>query len=183
MEETENNLLPATRKKAFMRAYRMRVGISVALAVIALVLFAGLLLVPTHRFLSKSIEMKQEHLTSVESVLNVSNETEQKRFNEFSKDAAALMALKDAPSSVKTIETILAVPRAGITLLNFSYTPPKEEIGRSIAVSGTALTRDALRQYQLALQGVFGVSRAELPVSAYAKNVHIPFTVTVFFLP
>ncbi len=66
-----------------------------------------------------------------------------------------------------------------MVLTNIVYTPSRGGVHGGIAVSGTAATRDALRQYQLALQNAAGVQSADVPVSAYAQDANIPFTVTV----
>ncbi len=48
-----------------------------------------------------------------------------------------------------------------------------------MTVSGMAATRDALRQYATALGGLPYVSKADLPISAYAKDSDITFTITL----
>jgi hypothetical protein len=53
----------------------------------------------------------------------------------------------------------------------------------TLSVSGIAVTRGALRAYQLALQSAPFAVAANLPVSAYAKDTDIAFTITVTLTP
>ena len=99
------------------------------------------------------------------------------------RDAAALNALADIPSASGIFRTVLAVSRPGITLSGFAYTPAGDKAPRVLILSGAAATRDALRSYQLALQGASFALSATLPVSAYAKDTDIAFAITVTLAP
>ena len=68
-------------------------------------------------------------------------------------------------------------------LSGFSYTPSSSSGSGTIALSGISATRDALRGYQLALQGAPFARSAALPVSAYAKDANIDFTITITLSP
>jgi hypothetical protein len=182
MDDRQLNLLPLSRQKLLANEYRIRVGTVIAFAVTGLCVAAALLLLPAYVFLAKSSETKQAHLASIESTLAASDETELfARLKRLADDALALRVLKDTDTSAQTIGTILDVARANVTISGFSYTPTVGKAPQSVAVSGIALTRDALRKYQLALQGAQGVASAVLPVSAYAKDANIPFVITVVF--
>jgi Tfp pilus assembly protein PilN len=184
MDEHEINLLPMHRQKSLALEYRVRVGTVIALAITGLFVSATLLLLPAYVFLSKAEGAKQEQLGSIESALSVSNEPElAARLKRLVDDALELRSLKDGTPAVHTIRSLLAVPRGGVTLSSFVYTPAVGKAPQSISVSGISLTRDALRKYQLALEKVESVASAELPVSAYAKDANIPFVITVVFSP
>jgi len=58
-----------------------------------------------------------------------------------------------------------------------------EDGKKILSVSGTAANREALRTYQLALQGAPFTLTAALPVSAYAKDSDIAFTITITLSP
>ncbi|OGG78047.1 hypothetical protein A3A36_02625 [Candidatus Kaiserbacteria bacterium RIFCSPLOWO2_01_FULL_52_12b] len=155
---------------------------------IVLTLTAAALLSPTYILLIKSISAKETRLASIESTLS---STEEKalsaRLSILLNEAAILTALGEMISASSRIRSFLAVPRPGVSISNVAYTPAttiqyKNSVGTipgTIAVSGTAATRDALRTYQLALQKEPFATSVNLPVSAYAQDANISFTITV----
>jgi hypothetical protein len=83
-----------------------------------------------------------------------------------------------------TIQKVLGIPRPGITLSGFSYTPAVSASAlTSIVISGTSATRDALRSYQLALQNAPFARSVTLPVSAYASDKDLTFSITLTLAP
>ena len=178
------NLLPIARRHALVREYYFRLGV-VALATISvLVVMAGVLLVPSYLFIQANVAAKQAQLASIESTLSASNETAlSARLIALSSDTATLAGLASAPSASASIRALLAVAHPNITLATISYTASTQKTSGTVVVSGTSSTRDALRNYQIALQNTPGVARADLPVSAYAQDADITFTVTVTLSP
>jgi len=182
MHSARINLLPFECQRARRREYFVRVAIvSIVLATV-LIGIAALLLVPTYLFLSGEIAAKKTRLADTESSLHSLNEDElAARLSALSADAAVLTKLLAAPSVSGMMRTILAVAHPGITLSSFSYAPmnTKGSAPGSFTISGIAATRDALRSYQLALEGLPFARSADLPVSAYAQDTAITFTVTL----
>lgn len=180
MNDTATNLLPLERQHALLRDYFLRLGVVAVVVITILIVVAGLLLLPTYVFLTQSAATKQAHLANVESILSSSNEVElSAHLAALSRDVNVLSALGDISSASELLRTALAVPRLGVSLTSFSYTPTKGKTPGVLEISGIAATRDALRSYQLALQNNPFSSSASLPVSAYAKDVNIPFTIVV----
>ena len=178
------NLLPSERQKALSRDYFFRLGVVSVVLMSILVLAAAVLLVPTYVFLVKSISAKETRLATIESVLSSADEaTLSTRLTALTNDATILMALADAPSASVVVRSVLAVSRLGVTLSSFTYTPAAGKTPGTLLVSGIAATRDSLRSYQLALQSAPFTLSAALPVSAYAKDSGITFTVTVILAP
>lgn len=178
------DLLPAERSSALRREYFLRLGVVSALVVALLVGVTAVLMLPTYVYLSNTAAAKQAHLANIESTLASSDETGlAARLAALSGDAAILMALGDTPSATGISREALAVPRPGISLSGFSYLPKVGKTPGTFALSGVATTRDSLRQYQLALQGVSFATAADLPVSAYAKDTDIAFTITLTLAP
>ncbi len=178
------NLLPEERQRALSRAYFWRLGAVVAVLVTILVAVAGLLLLPIYVFLTQSAATKQAHLTSIESALSSANEANlSARLAALPSDAAVLSSLGSAPSASATLRAALAIARPGIILTGFAYTPAGGGTPGILVISGTAATRDALRTYQLALQNDPFATAANLPVSAYAKDTNIVFTISVTLAP
>ena len=177
------NLLPPERQRQLAREYRLRLGTVVAMAITALTFVAGLLLLPTYVLLAQSALAKRAHLANVESTLSSADEASlSAHLDALSSDADILSALGRTPSASATIRTALGISRPGIALSGFTYTPAGKVPG-TLAISGVAATRDALRSYQLALETSSFAAEAALPVSAYAKDANITFTITVTLAP
>ncbi|HQT82789.1 MAG: hypothetical protein B7W98_00190 [Parcubacteria group bacterium 20-58-5] len=184
MHNELTNLLPQERQRAFAHDYFLRLSVIGVVLLTILVLIAALLLVPTYVFLAQSESAKTARLATMESALSSANETAlSARLVALSSDAATLTALADAPSASAILRSLLAVSRSGVTLSGLAYTPAAGSTAGTVAVSGVAATRDALRNYQLALQGAPTVASATLPVSAYASDTDIAFSITVTLSP
>lgn len=184
MAHATTNLLPENRQKALHRAYFFRLGVVAVLLASFLVIAAGALLLPTYVYLSTSTKTKEASLAALTATLSSGDDASlSARLAALSKDAATLEALGKAPSVTAAIASVLDVPHAGVALTSFIYAPPTAAKGATVAVSGTAKTRDALRSYQLALQSAPFVRSVDLPVSAYAKDIDASFTVTLTLAP
>lgn len=184
MRDPLTNLLPDDRLRSLRRSYFLRLGATASVLATFLIAAYALLLLPTYMYLLNTASAKRAHLASIESSLASSDEAElSARLDALSNDAATLMALGKAPSVTGLIRDLLGVSRPGITLSGIAYTPAGGKTPGTLAVSGTAATRDSLRQYQIALQALPFVSSADLPVSAYAQDSNIGFTITLTLAP
>lgn len=184
MYNDATNLLPPERKRALSRDFSLRIGVVAVVLVTVLTLAAAVLLMPTYVFLKASAGVKQARLASMEAAPSSDNEAAlSARLASLSSNAAKLIALSDAPSVSAIISTALAISRPGITLSSLSYTPSVDKSPAILVISGSSSTRDALRNYQLMLQGASFAQSATLPVSAYANDTNIAFTITVTLAP
>jgi hypothetical protein len=184
MSNGKINMLPLDRQKALAQEYWIHFGTVVILTMVGLVVAAGTLLLPSYVLFDMDIGIKQKSLATTEHTLSSSDEKEiLSRLKVFSEQATSLRLLGGAPSAVKTVTSILEVSHEEISLAGFVYVPAGGKAPRSVVISGVAGSRDALRSYQDALQDLSGVASADLPVSAYAKDTNIPFTISVVFLP
>lgn len=166
------------------REYVLRFGVVVVWLVSALALVATLLLIPTYVLLINSAQVKQNYLSSANSSVSPAEVNSlSARLATLNANVASLTALEKAPSVSALLQEVLAVSRPGITLSAFTYTPAASGKPAAFIVSGTAATRDALRNYQLALQNAPFSQSAALPVSAYAKDADIGFSITITIAP
>jgi hypothetical protein len=78
---------------------------------------------------------------------------------------------------------VLDISHPGIALSGFLYLPANGKKPGTLSISGSSATRDTLRGYQTAIQSAPFVKSADLPVSAYAKDTDIAFTITVILAP
>lgn len=178
------NLLPEARKELIVREYRFRLGVVAALLLSLLVGVAAILLVPTYIFLVANTNAKETRLTDIKASLSSGEEVAlSKRLSTLSSNASSLISLSKTSSVSVLLRSVLAVPRTGITLSGFTHTAATGKLNGALTLSGIAATRDVLRNYQLALQNESFVSSAELPVSVYAQDSNIAFTITISLKP
>ena len=184
MSSELTNLLPVDRQQWWVRDYRFRLAVVAVSLGVLLIVIAAILLVPTYVFLAGTEKANEAHLMAITSTLSSADDRAlSERLSALSNDTNALVALAKNSSVSGIMRAILAVPRPGITLSDFLYTLGTGTSASTLTVSGLAATRDALRSYQLALQGVPFVSAAALPVSVYAKDTNITFTITLTLAP
>ena len=173
------NLLPNSRRGRLVREYKFRLGVIAVVTTVLLILCAGVLLIPTYVFLVETVRAKETRLASVQSTLSSKDEIAlAERLSALSDDVVFLTALSEKPSVSGLVSSVLGVSRPGVTVSGFTYAAADSGSG-TLTVSGIAATRDALRRYQLAMQEAPFVRKADLPVSAYAKDTNIAFTITI----
>jgi hypothetical protein len=165
-----------------MREYYFRLGVVAIAVCIALVGAAGVLLLPTYVYLVGSAAEKAGRLAHIQAALSSADEKNlSARLASLSHDATALIALSKKSSVSGAMRSVLEVPRPGITLSSITFTPGTA--ANTVLVTGTAVSRDALRGYQMALQDAPVILTATLPVSVYAKDTNITFTITLTLAP
>lgn len=174
------DLLPPERRRALKRSYIRRLFVAAAILAALLAVAADALLLPTYRYLANAERAKEVQLAALTAaVANAEQGASAKRFTELEADAETLDALGTPPSASAILRSALAVPRPGVTLTSFNYAPATGAKSGALTLVGTAASRDDLRAYQLALSGTAGFAGADLPVSSFAKDSDIPFTITV----
>lgn len=184
MHNDLTNLLPLERRRILSRNYFLRLGVIIVVCATILVLVSMVLLLPTYILLTENIRAKESRLTTIESSLSSADEEIlSMRFVTLSESTVTLSALAEGPSASVTIRSLLALARPGITLTHFGYVPGNKKKLSALTISGVAATRDALRTYQLALENSSLTRSADLPVSAYAKDSDITFTIIVTLVP
>src|SRR3989338_3191183 len=185
MNNERFNLLPRSRRRALVYDHVLRLGVVTMLLVVVLTFIAAVLLIPTYTFLTAGLSAKGAYLASLETASSSPEENAlPARLALFSRNVASLTDLKKNPSASAIMRETLSIPHRGIAINNFSYARGATTTKPSIVmIAGTAATRDALRSYQTALQGASFVRLAKLPVSAYAKETDIAFTISVTLRP
>ena len=171
------NLLPLERQRLLVRRYRFRLAIVGTVLCTLLVAIAGAMLFPGIWYLqgieTSSGSIGERAVTSSDSV-----QTEA-RVVALRSGLDALRASASARSATRLGVDVLSVPRPGVRLSMFSYTEAVGSAPSVLVVSGIATTRETLHAYELALRVASFAAKVELPVSSYAKETMIPFTLTV----
>lgn len=174
------NLLPNDRIRSFRHEYFFRL-LTVFMVACGLLVFAwGALLFPSYIYLSTTIAAKNKTITALgDAFQNADQHAADAELSALVNNAAYLNSLSKVSGASAALAAILAVPRPSIRVTGFSFVPPRGNVAGTLIVSGVAASRDALRSYNLALGTVPGVVSADLPVSAYAKESNIAFTITL----
>lgn len=184
MDNQFTNLLPPDRARALRRDYRIRLGVVVCSFATALTVIAAVLLVPSHLFLVKEASQKEgQRISLYETLSTVDEEKLSARLTALNDQSAILLTLSKERAISALISQVLSVPHPGVQILEFNHKPPSETAAATLTIRGAADTRNALRSYQLALQAAPFAASAMLPVSAYAKDSNIPFSVQVTLQP
>ncbi|MDB5190433.1 MAG: hypothetical protein JWN49_759 [Parcubacteria group bacterium] len=181
MNSELTNLLPASFIRDVRQGYFLRViTVAIALAVF-LVLVHGLLLIPSYLYTSSRVVSEQKELDTITNSLQSSEEKQANtRITALRANVTYLGRLSTLPTASAAVRALLAVPRDGIRLGGFTFTAPGTAAATGkMSVTGVASTRDSLRLYTLALQQLPFISSVDLPISAYAKESNIPFTITL----
>jgi hypothetical protein len=175
------NLLPRSYVRKLRQSYFLRLlTVGVIMAVLLLIVHA-LLLVPSYLYASTRLASENRQLETIANSTQTAQEKEAKsRIAALSTDATYLSRLSTLPTGSGAVRALLAVASPGVRITGFSYTAPaKAGADASMLVSGVASTRDALRSYTAALGDLPYVKNVDLPISAYAKDSDIDFTLTV----
>lgn len=179
------NLLPEDNIRRFRRVYFYRLVTFTVYVVALLTVIHATLLFPTHILLASQIVTREIEVEQLRVSIAHSNETAlTTNLSEVLKRAARVMSLGKARSAGSVMHDILAVPHVGVSLSGLSYQAQEgTKGGTKVTLMGTASTRDDLRAYQIALQGLSIVLAAELPVSEYTKRIQIPFSIVITLRP
>jgi hypothetical protein len=179
------NLLPEDRIKAWRRDYFIRLGTVGIFLLILLTVIHGTLLFPSYLSLSGKREAKANELAHLQQNLAGSKQSElQARLVSLKGDATYLSKLGTTPSASASVRAILAIPHGGIKLTGFTFNAPSAtDSSGQMTVTGVATTREALRAYNLALSGLPFVTAVDLPISAYAQESDIAFTMKLSGTP
>jgi hypothetical protein len=180
MSSEFTNMLPQERLQALSRDYIIRLCVVIIASITVLTAVSTALLLPTYVFLRGSVDAKEKHLASFETSFSSADEAMlSARLTSLSENADILSKLGDMRSVSVIVRGALAVPHPKISVSGIAYTPAEGKNKSILAVFGTADSREALRNYQIALQESSFASSAVLPVSSYAKDTDISFTITV----
>jgi len=175
------NLLPRQGIRALRREYFVRVvTVALALGVVALIIH-GALLMPSYLYARAEVSREQAELDRINASSSSEEEKEiSARVGAVKADITYLGRLRTSATASGAIKAVLAVPHPSIALSGFTFTAAVgTSTPASMTISGTADTRDSLRQYVGSLGALPYVSNADLPISAYAKDADIPFTITL----
>lgn len=180
MESRLLDLSTEERARAFRRDYFFRLATVVALVATVLLVVHGVLLLPAYFDLMQAKGNAENRVATVNERLASSGDREIiERLAVLGTQTDHLAKLGATPSASTVIKSILALPRSGISIYGFSFSPASGKTPGQLRITGMSASRDALRSYQSILATLPTVSGVDLPISAYAKESEIPFMLTI----
>lgn len=178
MKDELTNLLPQNRIRSLRQVYFLRLATVATLVLAGVAIVHGVLLLPSYLFVRAQVDEREMRLTALTTALAGAAEQEvSARVASISSDSAYLAKRAAAPKASTAAQAVLAVPREGVRLRGLSFSP--REDGAQMLLSGVAGSREALRRYEQALADEPYIASVELPISAYAKESNIDFTITL----
>ncbi len=173
------NLLPPERIKRWKNEYFVRLATTAFLALTGVVVAGVALLVPSYLSLHLETKAQQARIQELDATLATSNGKETTaRLAALNSSTTYLARLATTTTATNAVRGVLSAPRTGIILTDFTYTPAPPTGGKMV-LTGVAATREHLRAYKMALSALPFVSAVELPISVYAKESNIPFTINL----
>ncbi len=174
------NLLPPEKKRAFRRGYFLRLATTAVFLLAALVVVHGVLLLPSSIYLTMIRDARERELAAVEKSVAADTSVMSMRLAKLKQDAVYLSRLGEAPTASAAVQAVLLIPRQGIRITSMTFAPSTADAADGVmTITGVSATREALRSYNLALSNAPFVSKADLPISAYAAEANIEFTITL----
>lgn len=174
------NLLPPERKRTLARAYLFRLLTLAFFAAGAVCIAHGILLFPAYAYLLEENEIQKERVAELSERREVSGFTDvSERIAAFSARAASLEELRTHPAASDALYAVLKVPRSGVRITSFGFAAPEGGEPGRMQVAGVAATREALRAFDSALASLPFVRSTDLPLSAYARESSIPFSIAL----
>jgi hypothetical protein len=174
------NLLPHEDKFFLKREFQTRVLV-VILAFLLVTLLAGFLYLIPSFLLSKSKTvnalMKRKEMEKA-----IASETQDTIHTEVKKVREEIALLEPSPNSVSFshfVQQVIADRAVGIAILSFSMQKSGDGTG-VLSVNGKAASRSALLSFIDRLKKEDGVTRVDSPVSNFAKNSDIDFSISIY---
>lgn len=175
------NLLPQESQKNIRREYRLRLAVVAAFMLLTVIVFAGVLLVPS--FLLSSVKAKES-----EARLAISHKAETQNLGKeievvirkTNADVALLSENGKQTFSVGGfIEHLLQTKPDTIAITGIFYEKAKDGVLDKVSLRGIAANRKALSAYVSSLEADNYFAEAVLPVSHFVQEKDIDFAISL----
>lgn len=170
-------LLPPQQKKSLYKQYRLRLASVLLIFLFTFFVVCICLLFPSKIFLS----FEKIGLQSTQDTLKTRIEAESKKglVETLNSIQATVNAINPENTSIlKTIKTIIGVKPNDISVSSFIYTKGKNA-DSSLTIQGKSATRSSLIEFSKKLKSDPSFTGVELPISNLAKQLDVPFTLTL----
>jgi Tfp pilus assembly protein PilN len=174
------NFLPDVQVRAFRRTYLARLASTWAVAIALVVVAHVALLTPTYLYIENEHASRVEQLQILTAPPQEGQESLGARVEALSQNTKRLNLFLEKPRGSYFMQELLALPQKGVYIHALSIdvsTTLSNQI--QMRVSGTASSREELRAYYLALSDLSFITSTDLPLSVYAKENDIPFSIGI----
>jgi hypothetical protein len=173
------HLLPESHKKKIISEYKRRFFIVFLLGIVSIVVISAVFAIPSYiiSFARYSDISYQKDIVDKEFA-GIQKEDSSKDVKEI---LDMVSVIKNNASDIiptGAIEQILSKTNAGITIKNISYTP-SDDTSVVVDISGRSDTRQNLADFVETLQKTENFSGVELPVSSFARDRDINFSLKI----
>ena len=175
------NLLPQKEKTGNQRNYLYRFLTGLTGAIFSSLLIGGFVLLPLYILIqAKQLELGTE-LTSLKNSQGASGSEDVYRLLEMANQRMNFLSLRSDLSLVSGVKEILARRPAGVIITSLAYHPQENSNSRLVAgvsLKGVASRREAIMEFVKNLQPEPTFSGINVPVSSFAKDRDIEFSLT-----
>lgn len=173
------NLLPESEKKALWKEYSLRrkVMYLIFLAILGAAMF--IVAIPSLQLsLAKEREVEQRIEAVKRSTIAAEGDTLNQTLTNESLKIKALEPQGGGSFVYELVELIISHKGEEIKLRNISYRKTLDD-SEEIIIAGRATDREALLDFREKLEGEGNFESTELPVSSFAKENNLDFTMTI----
>jgi Tfp pilus assembly protein PilN len=169
-------LLPTAQKDKLAKEYRLRLAVMLV-SVLGIALFVScVLLFPSYVLSNAKINETVSKKKDLESSPLFAERTQLRKTVETTQGELALVGTA-AISATAVIDEVESLKSAEIKLLHIEYQHNLNS--GTLILNGRAATRQALLDYQKALQASADFKAVDFPISDLSKRVDIEFTITI----
>lgn len=174
------NLLPEMRKDALTRMYLLRLAVVGILTLFGVLLVHAVGMLPSFLHIQQLQAVYEADLAGLgEKLAGLEEKTIRARVTTLEARAQELQKTIDGSTASRLLRAVTAVPHLGIKIDHLSFTRGKGDQTPSMIIAGVATSRESLRAYSTTLSLLPYVTKADLPISSFAKETDIPFSITL----
>ncbi|MFA6463957.1 MAG: hypothetical protein WCV55_03040 [Candidatus Paceibacterota bacterium] len=170
------SLLPEKYRKRLHFEYRIRLAIVGLLGLIILTIISGIFILPTYLRVSVENKISLDQKNSLEK--QIALQAGQSGADDIKSIRQNInIAAVDQRSVISSIKAVIKAQSSEIKLTNFSYIYNSK--ASTLVISGIASSRQSLQTFQKKLLEQTLFTNANLPLSNYAKDSNIPFSINL----
>lgn len=172
------NLLPQLEKKKILGAYRMRLGVVVLWAILALLIFAGAALAPSYMLVDRMTKNLATELAEKKQSAPVGEEEAQGELTRIKEEIARLKLPSENDRIASLLLTLVFAQKpVGIDISSIAYANTNPTV--AIQLSGMAATREDLLAFQRNLKSNPRFTDVKYAQSFIIQKTDIAFQLTI----
>jgi Tfp pilus assembly protein PilN len=170
------SLLPEEYRKKMQNEYKIRLAIIGFSGLIVLAVISGVFIFPTYLRISTENNISSIQKQALENQIILQTGQNSGEDIKSVKQNMSIASL-DRRSVISAIGAVIQAQSQDIKLTNFSYAYNSK--ASTLSINGTASNRQSLQSFQKNLSAHKLFTSAELPLSDYAKDSNIPFSINL----